>query len=222
MKSENSRPTGTRLQELALRRPTVPRWAFSSLALIVAAALSLGALSVAQATVVGAPDEYTAYVDTVLTVDAASGVLSNDIGDNLTATRDIDATNGTVVLEADGAFTYTPVVGFVGLDTFRYKVSDGGGLGYVWVTLDVVDGPPPADDPPAGDPPIDEEIEPPDVEPWAGVCSGSDFHPWLITLCSAAELAPSHAAGVIQRVIVAHNDRLAGLSPSGLRGHGRR
>ena len=211
------------MPELALRRPAVPRWAFSSLALIVAAALSLSALSVAQAAVSGVADSYTAYADTVLTVDAASGVLANDGGDNLTAT--LDSSNppeyGTLVLDSDGAFTYTPAAGFVGLDTFRYIVIGDGGLGYVWVTLDVVDGPPPADDPPADDPPadeppVDDEIEPLEVEPYLVACeAGSDAA--LIALCSVAGHAPAAAMEVMKRVILAH----AGGLPV-LRGHGRR
>lgn len=32
---------------------------------------------------------------------------------------------GTLVLDADGSFRYTPAAGYVGSDTFRYRVSDG-------------------------------------------------------------------------------------------------
>lgn len=220
MKSENSRPMGTRLPELALRRPAVPRWAFSSLALIVAAALSLSALSVAQAAVSGVADSYTAYADTVLTVDAASGVLANDGGDNLTATLDTDPTNGTLVFESDGAFTYTPAAGYVGPDSFRYIVIGDGGRGYVWVTLDVVEGSPPAGDPPADnpfadEPPVDDEVRPPEVEPYLVACeAGSDAA--LIALCSVAGHAPVAAMEVMKQVIVAHASGLAVL-----RGHSR-
>src|SRR5262249_31214542 len=33
--------------------------------------------------------------------------------------------NGTVTLNANGSFTYTPNTGFAGADTFSYKISDG-------------------------------------------------------------------------------------------------
>lgn len=209
MKSDESRPTR--------------HWIRSSLALIAAAALSLSALSIAQAAVSGVADDYTAYVDSVLSVDAANGVLANDSGDNLTAELEVDATNGTVVLAPDGAFSYTPNAGFVGTDTFKYILSGVGGIGHVGVTLDVVDGTPPAGDPPADDPPADE----PPVDEQLGltdaqlVCEDPG-HPSLIALCSAADFASARASDVLDRVIVAQQDRLAGLNVSGLRGHGRR
>jgi hypothetical protein len=34
--------------------------------------------------------------------------------------------HGTVVLQADGSFVYTPKPGFVGTDTFTYKLTRGG------------------------------------------------------------------------------------------------
>ncbi len=211
MKFDGSRPTGARLRELA------PRWTLSSLALIAAAALSLGALSVAHAAVVGVSDEYTAYAGHVLEVDAANGVLSNDSGDNLTATLDSSnpPAHGALVLQSDGAFTYTHEAGFVGLDSFRYIVMGDGGLGYVWVYVDVIDGSPPADDPPVDDPPIDDELEPPDVEPYLVACEAGG-HASMVALCSVAAHAPAPAMGVMKQVIMAHADGLAVL-----RGHGR-
>ncbi|MCA1683923.1 MAG: tandem-95 repeat protein, partial [Actinobacteria bacterium] len=61
---------------------------------------------------------------------AAPGVLANDIdpeGDTLTAGAASDPVGGTVTLNPDGSFTYTPDAGFAGLDTFTYVVSDGNG-----------------------------------------------------------------------------------------------
>ncbi|HSH01071.1 MAG TPA: LamG-like jellyroll fold domain-containing protein [Anaerolineae bacterium] len=55
------------------------------------------------------------------------GVLANDndpYGDNLTAILQTPPANGTVTLNADGSFTYTPTVGFYGTDSFTYQVSD--------------------------------------------------------------------------------------------------
>lgn len=206
MKSDQSRPTR--------------HWIRSSLALIAAAALSLSVLSIAQAAVSGVADDYTAYLDSVLSVDAANGVLANDGGDNLSAALEVDATNGTVVLESDGAFTYKPVAGFVGPDSFKYILEGDGGFGHVLVTIDVVDGTPPAgdppaDDPPADEPPVDEELGPPDVEPYLAACNAGG-HPSLVALCSVAAHSPAPAMGVMKRVIMAHADGLAVL-----RGHGR-
>ena len=56
-----------------------------------------------------------------LTVSAVNGVPGN-VG-NPTAT----AQGGTVTLNADGTFTYTPLAGFSGVDTFTYTANDGAG-----------------------------------------------------------------------------------------------
>jgi uncharacterized repeat protein (TIGR01451 family) len=65
--------------------------------------------------------------DTVL-VWAAPGVLENDDDANcdpLSAGLEAAPANGTVVLEADGSFTYTPNLNFYGEDSFTYSASDG-------------------------------------------------------------------------------------------------
>ena len=59
---------------------------------------------------------------------AAPGVLLNDTdaeNDPLTAQLDSSPSNGAVVLNADGSFTYTPDAGFLGVDTFTYSAYDG-------------------------------------------------------------------------------------------------
>ena len=65
--------------------------------------------------------------------DAISGVLANDTdadGDVLAASLLTDVSHGTLTLNADGSFTYTPDADFFGTDTFDYTVSDGnGGVG---------------------------------------------------------------------------------------------
>ena len=73
-------------------------------------------------------DSYALSQDGVLTVDALAGVLTNDTdvdGDNLSATLVAAPEAGTVVLNADGSFTYTPDAGFFGTDSFSYLASDG-------------------------------------------------------------------------------------------------
>jgi VCBS repeat-containing protein len=72
-------------------------------------------------------DAYTLTADTTLAVEA-SGVLANDIdeqGNALLASLFAGPQHGTVVLNPDGSFTYTPEAGFVGTDSFLYWVSDG-------------------------------------------------------------------------------------------------
>ena len=75
-------------------------------------------------------DTFSASAGSNLVVDAANGVLSNDSsGDSatLTATLVDQATNGNVVLAADGSFTYAPDAGFDGTDSFTYLADDGNG-----------------------------------------------------------------------------------------------
>lgn len=45
--------------------------------------------------------------------------------DPLTAWMDTDATNGTVVLDPNGSFSYTPVLNTCGADSFTYHTNDG-------------------------------------------------------------------------------------------------
>lgn len=92
----------------------------------IAVPLTLTVLLLNQVPVAVA-DTYTTTQETALTV-AAPGVLANDFdgdGDSLTAVLDTDVTHGTLSLNADGSFVYTPTVGFVGADSFTYYASDG-------------------------------------------------------------------------------------------------
>ncbi len=76
---------------------------------------------------VAADDAYSVTVGETLTA-TDDGVLANDAdddGDPLTAAIVEQPSNGTVVLNADGSFEYTPADGFIGDDTFTYVASDG-------------------------------------------------------------------------------------------------
>lgn len=73
-------------------------------------------------------DSYTTTEDAVLTIDASAGLLANDIDveqQSLTAFLSLPPSNGTAIVEADGAFVYTPIAGFVGTDSFEYTADDG-------------------------------------------------------------------------------------------------
>ncbi|NOX08026.1 MAG: tandem-95 repeat protein [Gammaproteobacteria bacterium] len=75
-------------------------------------------------------DSYTFSIgDTALMVVANSGVLSNDSDsdfDAMTVMVDTLPANGTLVLNIDGSFVYTPT-GALTTDSFTYMVSDGQG-----------------------------------------------------------------------------------------------
>jgi Bacterial Ig domain/Bacterial Ig-like domain (group 3)/PA domain len=86
------------------------------------------------------PDVYFTSRNHALTI-AAPGVLRNDSdpdGDALTVTRVLGPAFGTLTLNANGSFTYTPRKNFSGIDGFVYRVSDGRGgtaLGVVAITV---------------------------------------------------------------------------------------
>ncbi|MDW3181516.1 Ig-like domain-containing protein [Roseobacter sp.] len=88
----------------------------------------------------GMDDAYSVDEDAVLSV-AAAGVLANDTdadGDSLSAAVLSDVSNGTLVLNGDGSFEYTPDADYNGEDSFTYTVADGkGGEDTATVTIDV-------------------------------------------------------------------------------------
>jgi uncharacterized repeat protein (TIGR01451 family) len=77
-------------------------------------------------------DSYSINEDTAL-VEATvgplgDGVLANDTdvdSDPLTAVLDTPTTNGVLVLNSDGSFTYTPTADYCGADSFTYHANDG-------------------------------------------------------------------------------------------------
>ena len=86
-----------------------------------------------------ADDAYSTAEDTPLVI-AAAGVLSNDHdidGDALHAALVTAAANGSVALNADGSFTYTPNANFNGTDTFSYQAGDGSDNSLAVVTITV-------------------------------------------------------------------------------------
>src|SRR5665213_2400319 len=91
-------------------------------------------------------DSYATAANQLLSVDSASGVLDNDAGLGLSAALVSGATHGTVTLNRNGAFHYTPAAGFSGIDSFSYHANDGSGerSGAAQVTINVTPLRPPA------------------------------------------------------------------------------
>ena len=57
-------------------------------------------------------------------------LLNDELGDEVTTVTGFDNTSvngGTVTVDADGNFTYTPVTDFAGTDTFTYTITDADG-----------------------------------------------------------------------------------------------
>ncbi|TDW41726.1 CshA-type fibril repeat protein, partial [Roseinatronobacter bogoriensis subsp. barguzinensis] len=92
---------------------------------------------------IAADDTYEGEFDAVIT----GNVLDNDTDpdkDTICVTSNTDPANGTVTVNPDGTFSYTPNTGFSGTDQFTYTISDGnGGTDTATVTLTVAEDPNP-------------------------------------------------------------------------------
>jgi hypothetical protein len=90
-------------------------------------------------------DSYSSTKDTALSVPAP-GVLANDTGTPSPSAQAIAAgattQGGSVTLNADGSFNYTPPAGFQGADSFNYTATNGTTPDdTATVTINVDDGP---------------------------------------------------------------------------------
>lgn len=88
-------------------------------------------------------DSYMAPVDTAVN-QPAPGVLANDWNDyngTVTAFDAVSAQGGTVAVNSDGSFVYTPPSGFSGQDSFSYTVANSAGSDTAVVTIMVGDEP---------------------------------------------------------------------------------
>jgi uncharacterized protein (TIGR01370 family) len=99
-------------------------------------------------------DSYKANQGTSLVIGKAAGLLANDTDADGNVLKAIAVTNpghGTLVLNSDGSFTYTPVASYSGSDSFTYKANDGtADSGTVTVKIDIASLSVPGD-PLAGD-----------------------------------------------------------------------
>src|SRR5262249_17486054 len=73
-------------------------------------------------------DSYTTNEDTALIVSAAQGVLTNETdidSPQLTSVLVTGPQQGSLALNAHGAFTYTAAANYFGADSFSYQAYDG-------------------------------------------------------------------------------------------------
>ncbi len=97
---------------------------------------------------VAVDDAYSVDENTTITV-AAPGVLANDSdvdGDPLRAVLVSDVSNGTLTLNDDGSFSYTPAPDYTGSDSFTYVANDGqadSNIATVSITVNASSPPPP-------------------------------------------------------------------------------
>jgi len=92
-------------------------------------------------------DSYATAEDTTLNV-SSPGVLANDTDadtNTLTAVLVSGPTHGSLTLNADGSFSYTPAADYTGPDSFTYRANDGttnSGVATVNLTVTPVSDPP--------------------------------------------------------------------------------
>jgi YVTN family beta-propeller protein len=93
-------------------------------------------------------DSYSTRPSTPITMPAP-GVLANDVGADgapVQARLVSNPANGTLALQPNGTFTYTPRAGFTGIDSFTYQATDPFGLPAIATATIVVSTPPVARD----------------------------------------------------------------------------
>lgn len=76
------------------------------------------------------PDSYTVNEDSVLIAGLSNGVLANDNDPEKNPLTVVSGTvtnpaHGTLAMNENGAFTYTPEPNYFGTDSFTYKANDG-------------------------------------------------------------------------------------------------
>jgi VCBS repeat-containing protein len=84
-------------------------------------------ITVTNATPVANGDSYGVHEDGTISVSATTGVLANDTdadGDPLSAALISGPMHGTLTLNEDGSFTYTPEANYSGADSFMYQATD--------------------------------------------------------------------------------------------------
>uniref|UniRef100_UPI0031E10BB7 Ig-like domain-containing protein n=1 Tax=Chitinophaga sp. TaxID=1869181 RepID=UPI0031E10BB7 len=112
----------------------------------------------------GTGDSQTTNEDTPVSGTATGTDVD---GDPLTFTKATNPTHGTVVVNADGSYTYTPAANYFGPDSFNITISDGQLSATVTVSINVL----PVNDAPTG---VDQHITTPEDTPVNGSVTGTD------------------------------------------------
>lgn len=83
-----------------------------------------------KVTPIAVNDAYNCIGNVGITLNAAQGVLANDVspdGTAMTVAILANGAHGTAALSTDGSFTYNPTVGYSGADSFTYTLTNAGG-----------------------------------------------------------------------------------------------
>ena len=71
----------------------------------------------------------------------APGVLGNDTVNGATISNHTNPSHGSVTLNANGGFAYTPTASYAGADSFTYTLTNFGGSSTATVSFNVVAAP---------------------------------------------------------------------------------
>ncbi len=79
-------------------------------------------------------DSYTSTGNVGINISAVNGLKANDFDDDISGATITAGTftttgGGSIMINADGSFLYTPAVGFTGSDTYTYTLNDGNSVG---------------------------------------------------------------------------------------------
>ena len=82
-------------------------------------------------------DSFQALGNAILRVTEAEGVRANDLhsGASVVSFDSVGSSGGSVAMNPDGSFEYTPPAGFRGTDTFSYTLGNGAGGSSATVTV---------------------------------------------------------------------------------------
>ena len=106
---------------------------------IATVTITLGAAPVAT------PDAYSVAQNVTRAV-SSPGVLDNDVTNGAAISANTQPQHGTLSLNSDGSFTYAPVAGYSGADSFTYTLSTATATSSALVTLTVYAKPVAAND----------------------------------------------------------------------------
>lgn len=90
-----------------------------------------------EAPVIDTIPDYLTTEDTGFSDSLTAFVTEIDVSDSLTFSFDSTSASGTIDLQSDGTFSYTPAANFFGTETVSFNVDDGNG-GAVTSSFDVV------------------------------------------------------------------------------------
>src|SRR5262249_54443898 len=110
-------------------------------------------------------------------------------GDAITFTKASDPAHGTVTVNSNGSFTYTPAANYNGPDSFTFKANDGtadSNIASVSITVN------PVNDPPASN---SQSVMTNEDTPYSGALTGSDIDGDKLTFKKASD--PTHGTVVV-------------------------